>query len=69
MAGAMGACSCEVKEKDFAGKSSARWDDTTGRPIYAEEILVTRMTSRSSLRRCNAVQSSELHIHSEYQLD
>jgi hypothetical protein len=34
----------EVKEKDFAGKSLGAMgrDDTTGRPIYAQEILVTR---------------------------
>ena len=40
----MGAYCVEVKEKDFAGKSlgAVGRDDTTGKPIYAEEILVTR---------------------------
>ena len=62
----------EVKEKDFAGKSLGAMgrDDTTGRPIYAEEILVTRTDIEEQASAMREMQSKvdELHIHSEYQL-
>ena len=38
----------EIKEKDFAGGKSfgaMGRDDSTGRPIYAQEILVTKTVS------------------------
>jgi WD40 repeat protein len=62
----------EVKEKDFAGKSLGAMsrDDTTGRPIYASEILVTRTDIEEQASAMREMQSKvdELHIHSEYQL-
>ena len=62
----------EVKEKDFAGKSLGAMgrDDTTGRPVYAEEILVTRTDIEEQAAAMREMQSKvdELHIHSEYQL-
>ena len=45
-------------------------DDTTGKAIYAQEILVTRTDIEEQASAMREMQSKvdELHIHSEYQL-
>jgi uncharacterized coiled-coil DUF342 family protein len=63
----------EIKEKDFAGGKSfgaMGRDDSTGRPIYAQEILVTKTDIEEQAAAMLELQSKvdELHIHSEYQL-
>ena len=62
----------EIKEKDFAGKSLGAMgrDDTTGKAIYAQEILVTKTDIEEQAGAMRELQSKvdELHIHSEYQL-
>jgi hypothetical protein len=62
----------EIKEKDFAGKSLGAMgrDDTTGKAIYAQEILVTKTDIEEQASAMRELQSKvdELHIHSEYQL-